>query len=994
MHSCATSVQLERFLGGQLDDRERDALATHIESCLTCQDLLEHMTTQQETTGRSSMEPDDGDRVALVLQQVKAKGLRPASAVSEHEPLADRGGPGARAETWRHTAEETNLYAAVLSSRYPNIDGYTIIREIGRGGMGVVYEADDERLSRRVALKILSGPALYDASQIRRFELEARAAARLHHTNIVPVFGVGQQDGHPFYVMQYIEGAGLDAVPAELRRLRQAAAKATRPEHDAVNDFKKVARIGLQVAEAMDHANRMGVLHRDIKPSNLLLDTKGNVWVADFGLAKTTDAGDVTQTGQLVGTLRYMAPERFQGQCDARSDVYSLGLTLYELVALRPAFEESDRYKLIEQIRREEPARLKKLAPKVPHDLETIIHKAIALDPARRYATAGALADDLRRLLDGRPILARRASRPQRVVLWCRRNPWVAGFLAVLAIGATTAGVMAYVATQSARAARTAEAATRKEWGRAERETSKARQSEAETRAVLDFFQDNVLAATRPEDQEGGLGREVSVRRAVDAAEPKITAAFRDKPAAEASVRNALGITYYYLGDHVLAIRQHERARQLRSNALGPDHPDTLESMGNLAAAYQGAGRPNDAVLLSRETLELVKVKLGLDDRETLRSMNNLAMAYREAGRLGEGLALNEETHRLTKAKLEPDDPDLLMFTSNLANAYRDAGRFADALPLFEESFNGLKAKLGPNHAFTLVSMNNVAQAYMDADRPGDAIPLLEEMLKRCEAKLGPEHGYTLGAMNNLGLAYRAVGRYTDAVSQFEEALKRQQARPGADASGTLRNLAGAYANVGRLTESLALFEKALRLSKAARGEEHPDTLAMMDLVAGAYRANGRLREGLTLYEKTLELMKVKLGPDHPNTLNTMDSLAAAYYDAQQWSEAETTATECLGFREKKKPADKWRFHTMSHLGAALAGQKHYSESEPLLIQGYEGLKADEATIPAVFKGSVSEAAARIIRLYESWGKPELVATWKAKLGLRDLPANVFAPGP
>jgi len=466
----------------------------------------------------------DDDQVARVLEHVKAKGPGPVLAGQEPEWPVDGEAAASQVEGSADKTREGEVTAAVSSRRHPTIDGYTIIREIGRGGMGVVYEAEDEKLSRRVALKILPNVALHDESQVTRFEREARAAARLHHTNIVPVFGVGRQDGRPYYVMQYIAGWGLDIVLGELRRLVQSGSSPRRlhgpepaaeprpteprlqtegqepllidaagvahslatgmfaadepiasgssatdpsagetailPSSDdsgpsprpgpslpgppgssvlaAHSDFspsyfKAVGRIGLQVAEAMDYANRRGVLHRDIKPSNLLLEPNGNVWVADFGLAKTTEAGELTQTGQLVGTIRYMAPERFEGRCDARSDVYSLGLTLHELVALRPAFEESDRYKLIERIRREQPARLKAVAPKVPRDLETIIHKSIAPDPAHRYGTAAALAEDLRRFLDGLPILARRASTAERLVRWVRRDPSVATVSAALA---------------------------------------------------------------------------------------------------------------------------------------------------------------------------------------------------------------------------------------------------------------------------------------------------------------------------------------------------------------------------------------------------------------------------------------------------------------------------------------------------------------------------------------------------------------------------------
>ncbi len=301
---------------------------------------------------------------------------------------------------------------AAIGTRLQRLGDYRILREIGRGGMGVVYEAEQESLGRRVALKVLSAGALLDPKQVRRFEREAKAAARLHHTNIVPVFGVGRQDGHHYFVMQFIAGWGStwcsticggcaapkpEAAPAAGRAAASRAtdlsaadvarslmtgpfaalgppgdgsvteavddaapapaSTANGPPGDAESSsvilpgsselsassdpdrqfYRSVARIGIQVAEALEYANRQGILHRDVKPRNLLLDNRGNVWVADFGLAKTAEADDLTHTGDILGTIRYMAPERFSGHCDARSDVYSLGLTLYELVALRPA---------------------------------------------------------------------------------------------------------------------------------------------------------------------------------------------------------------------------------------------------------------------------------------------------------------------------------------------------------------------------------------------------------------------------------------------------------------------------------------------------------------------------------------------------------------------------------------------------------------------------------------------------------------------------------
>ncbi|MGD9857198.1 MAG: protein kinase [Planctomycetaceae bacterium] len=482
----------------------------------------------------------------------------------------------------------------VPQSRLPSlrhVGDFEIVREIGRGGMGVVYEAVQQSLHRPVALKVLNTSCLHSENQAKRFEREAQAAAQLHHTNIVPVFGVGEQDGLRYYVMQRIHGLGLDVVLAELCRCARRApvpdgrspdsrlhavsaqelagvlisgelshsksgthplgvnnagssptsgatpsatmgpAPESRvavhggttqlvdatpldgetPENGAVPDvpsslvlrddpawgadvrsslilrdevtgqydfaygapqnpdlgvvvdgesdgsshsfgrryWRNIARIGMQVAAGLQYAHSQGTLHRDIKPANILLDTDGTAWIADFGLAKVLEADNVTRTGDVVGTLRYMAPEQFHGEAHAHSDIYSLGLTLYELLTLRPAYDETDRQQLIaRKLTPHDPPSLRKWARDVPRDLETIVHKCLAYEADDRYATAGAVLADLQAFLEDRPIRARQSSSAERLWRWCRRNPAVAALsgtvalLLLLMLGLTSAGYL------------------------------------------------------------------------------------------------------------------------------------------------------------------------------------------------------------------------------------------------------------------------------------------------------------------------------------------------------------------------------------------------------------------------------------------------------------------------------------------------------------------------------------------------------------------------
>lgn len=372
-------------------------------------------------------------------QSDELKGLLTAMAMLEGFPVS--------ASSSDHLAASVE---ELTESDPDEIGEYRIVRRIGHGGMGVVYDAEHTSLGRRVALKVLPKQFARSASARLRFEREARAAARMHHTNIVPIFEVGQADGYLFYAMQLIRGNSLDhsihqpttsAVPGESSIAISLASSSTASAQREF--FRSIAKIGLQAAEALEYAHDRGIVHRDIKPSNLIQDDTGVVWLTDFGLAKHDDEG-MTKTGEYLGTLRYMSPERFRGECGERADIYSLGLTLYELLTHRPAFATTDQLELIHQIKEKQPARLRSLDPRIPKDLETIVTKAIEKEPARRYQTAAEMADDLRRLLDDQPIVARRATLKEQLLLWRRRNPTLAAsvaallFVLIVGIAATT----------------------------------------------------------------------------------------------------------------------------------------------------------------------------------------------------------------------------------------------------------------------------------------------------------------------------------------------------------------------------------------------------------------------------------------------------------------------------------------------------------------------------------------------------------------------------
>jgi tetratricopeptide (TPR) repeat protein len=686
--------------------------------------------------------------------------------------------------------------------------------------------------------------------------------------------------------------------------------------------------MGLQVAEALTHAHQQGIVHRDIKPSNLLLDGLGRVWVTDFGLAKAEGADDLTTTGDIVGTLRYMAPERFNGWSDPRSDVYGLGATVYELATLRPAFHDSNRARLIERVLHDDPPRPRSLDRHIPRDLETIILKALAKEPGDRYRSAQALAEDIRRFLVDRTIEARRASRLEQTWRWCRRNPAVATLGAAIVLILTGSVLI-----------------LSRLYFEAKRGEKEARDAAAESRAVLEFFTKRILSAARPKGQEGGLGRDATIHAAIVQAEPAIGPAFAEQPLAEASIRKTLGLTYWFMADYPRAVAQLERALALRKAHLAPDAEETLASMANLAQAYQAAGRTHQALRLHEEILKLRQVKLGPDHAETLWTMNRLAMAHCTAGNLDE------------------------------------------ALPLLEEGLARARVALGPHHNDTLIYMDCLAVAYRHTGRLSESIKLHEETLELEKADIGPEHPDTLATMNNLGVVYYEAGRFNEALALLEKTLSLRRSKLGAehvDVLSTMSNLAAVYRDVGRLGEAMPLAEDAFRVERSRARPDDPYTLVFAANLATTYRDAGRFAEAVPLYEETLRLQKLTLRPDHYRRLPLLNDFGECLIRMKKYHDAVVPLRECLSLREQKAAPDWWLFQTRSQLGRAAAGLKRYAEAESLLLEAHGGLLARKDSIPGRHAHAIGDTARALANLYDAWGKPEQATRWRQEARIGD----------
>ena len=474
----------------------------------------------------------------------------------------------------------------------------------------------------------------------------------------------------------------------------------------------------------------------------------------------------------------------------------------------------------------------------------------------------------------------------------------------------------------------------------------------------------------------------------------------------------------------------------MREAALGPDHPDTLTSRNNLATAYRYAGRLAEAIALHEETLKLREAKLGPDHPDTLKSRNNLAVAYQDAGRTAGGDRAARGDAQAARGQAGPRPPRHAQEPQQPGRRLLGRRPDAEAIALHEATLKLREAKLGPDHPDTLASRNNLAIAYHGRRPAAEAIALHEATLKLREAKLGPDHPDTLTSRNNLAIAYRAAGRLSEAIALHEATLKLREAKLGPDHPDTLNsrnNLADAYYDAGRTAEAIALHEATLRLGGEARPRPPRHARQPQQPGHGLPCRRPAVR-GDRAHEATLKLRRPSSAPTTP-TRSSRSNLAAAYESlgrwaeaegllsrhagpppqdrpARQpppgrrsrrrsavtcstqarWSEAEPLLRECLAIREKATPDDWRRYDAMSLLGGALLGQGRYAEAEPLIVAGYEGMKAREARILPRGQVRLREAAERVVRLYEAWGKPDQAATrGRRSSGMPDLPADVFA---
>jgi eukaryotic-like serine/threonine-protein kinase len=698
---------------------------------------------------------------------------------------------------------------------------FRIIREVDRGGMGVVYEAEQVSLSRRVALKILPLAAALDARALRRFQLEAQVVGLLQHPRIVPVHAVGTFDGVPYFAMQFIEGCSLAWLITELRdgpsaegpreAVREGAGSASggnssgdlaaallsgrfapaRGDSDsgrrpaagpaegsaaaagshptrAREYIRSIARLGIQAADALAYAHEQGVVHRDVKPANLLLDRRGDLWVADFGMANVAGDAGLTRTGDLPGTSRYMSPEQASGHralIDRRTDIYALGATLYELLALRPAVPGEHHQEILRRIAEEEPHPLHRINPGVPRDLATIIAKAMSKDPARRYETAWHMADDLDRFLEGRPVLARPSGPAARVLRWCRRKPMIAVLTAALALASVAGAAGVGWSWRDAL----------KQRHEAERLRQVATAQASRDYAITHFLIDKLLLGASPERSQAD--RPVTLIEVLNRAVTEVDTSFHDRPETEtkAKLRSAIGQAYHSLGYYSQSVKQNHAAYDLLAAQPGIKESDRLRALYQWGHGLVHLGLLDEAEPLLRKAYRETQDLLGPRDAISLQAAEYMASFLTKQRRLEEAQAIFQRVLDDSRAVNGPNAPFTLLVMHNFAVNFEVQGRLADAERLYREVLAARRKVLGNDHPDTSLVLGNVGIVLKLQGRLEEAEDPLQRSYQSTRRSLGPQHPQTLTVMSHLGELLCKRGHFDEAERLLKPCLEAQQ---------------------------------------------------------------------------------------------------------------------------------------------------------------------------------------------------------------------------
>jgi len=866
------------------------------------------------------------------------------------------------------------------------IGRYKILENVGEGGCGVVYVAEQtEPVRRRVALKVIK-LGMDTKAVVARFEAERQALAMMDHPNIAKVLDAGTTEtGRPYFIMELVRGIRIT-------------------DYCDQNNLPTNERLGLfiKVCQAIQHAHQKGIIHRDIKPSNILVTLHDGVpvpKVIDFGIAKATEGRLTehtvyTQLHQFIGTPAYMSPEQAEMSgldIDTRSDIYSLGVLLYELLAGSTPFDGKELIArgvdvMRKVIREQEPVRpstrfatlkgadltttakrrstdASKLTHQLRGDLDWIVMKCLEKDRTRRYETANGVVADLQRHLNDEPVTARPPSRLYEFQKTVRRHKFgfaaAAVLVAVLGIGVLISTWQAVRATRAERLAQ-----------------ERLAESEAISKFLTGVFQS-------PDPSRDG--RTITVAESLDSAVKKMDAELAHQPAQRAMLQSTIGNTYRSLGLYAPAIPLLEKARDYFVSANGLQHTNSINTMNDLGLLYFEAGRQDEGLKLIEESLALNRKVRGSDDTNSIGSLNNLALFSARAGRFSDATEIWEDVLAKYQKVTGPESEETIMTMGNLAYVYFLSGDHAtEALELQRKVQILIQKRFGPEHPNTLLGMQNLANYYEAVGGYAEALRLREEVLPRSKKVFGPDHPRTIGAMQNLAISYQQTGRITEAINLGEQAVdlfRRVNGPEHFDTQSAMNSLAGNYDRAGRTEEAQKIYAKVLALRQKTLGPEHPETLRAMGNLGYSFTRIGQYDEATQLYEELVPLSRELRGPEHPDTLNAMMGLAGVYRHSGRTAEAIELGQSSLElFRRISGPTNFMTLNAMTELAITyqMAGQltQAIALEEP-------SLRLKRLQLPPAHQQLV-ESIENLATCYEGVGRmPEAGALRRELAGLR-----------